>query len=124
MLAAGDPDLSFGVGGKSHTGSGTVNREALDVAVQADGKVVVVGYELAAGSPGVFADDPVDFVVRRYNADGTPDASFGTGGTVVTDFLGRADLAQSVAVDSAGRIVVGGMARPTRPSPPAARSWA
>ena len=51
-----------------------------------------------------------DFVVTRYNADGTLDSTFGTGGVVVTDLRGTGghDHARGIAIDAQGRIVVAG----------------
>jgi uncharacterized delta-60 repeat protein len=112
LLSAGDPDLSFGMGGRASTGVSAITHEGMDVALQADGKTVVVGYDAPAGTTFVSADTPADFVVRRFNADGTPDASFGTNGVVTTDFFGRADQALTVAIDSRGRIVVAGKVQP------------
>lgn len=51
------------------------------VAVQTDGKIVLAGYFIS--QPG-----NVDFALVRYNANGTLDASFGSGGIVVTAFGG------------------------------------
>ena len=69
-----------------------------DVAVQADGKVVAVG------------GDGTQVEVRRFNSDGTPDTSFG-GGRVAFAVTGASSpRATSVAIDSAGRIVVAGTA--------------
>jgi hypothetical protein len=42
-------------------------------------------------------------VVARYNADGTPDLTFGTGGRVVTD-----DAATAAAVQADGRLLLAG----------------
>ncbi len=50
------------------------------MAIQSDGKIVVVGYSTAGGTD--------DFAMARYNADGTLDASFGGAGKVTTDFGG------------------------------------
>ncbi|MCU0879566.1 MAG: PKD domain-containing protein, partial [Pirellulaceae bacterium] len=69
------------------------------IAVQDDGKIVAVGSTENLGN--------VDFVVARYLPSGTLDPTFGTGGIVTYDF-GNADVATSVALDSLGRIVVGG----------------
>jgi uncharacterized delta-60 repeat protein len=75
------------------------------LAVQQDGKIVAAG---RAGS---------DFVLARYNPDGTPDAGFGGAGNVTTDFGGVLfDAAFGVALQSNGKIVVAGGAF----SPPAA----
>src|SRR4029079_6796592 len=68
------------------------------VAVQADGKIVVVG----SSSGGT------DIAVVRYDTDGSLDATFGGGdGIVVTDVNGD-DAAYSVAIQGDQKIVVGG----------------
>src|SRR5579885_1516748 len=51
-----------------------------------------------------------DFALARYDADGSLDLSFGSGGRVVTDFGGD-DEAFAVAVQSDGKIVVAGERR-------------
>jgi uncharacterized delta-60 repeat protein len=70
------------------------------LAVQPDGKLLALGTRLTP--------DAGDFVVARYNADGSVDTAFGTNGRVVTDFGGRDDHARSVWVDADGKIVVTG----------------
>mgnify|MGYP000376108724 CR=1 FL=1 len=73
-------DATFGNAGKVMTLVGTTatgnNDQALAVAVQADGKVVVAGRSKQAAGD--------DFVLVRYNADGSLDAGFGNGGKVTT----------------------------------------
>lgn len=68
-------------------------------------KIVVVGTML--GSRGDY-----DFMVTRFNANGSLDTSFGTNGFVLTDFSTgsgyNTDVASSVVIDSAGRIIVAG----------------
>jgi uncharacterized delta-60 repeat protein len=51
-----------------------------------------------------------DFVLARFNADGTPDTSFGTGGKVTTDIAGgfAQERARAVAIQPDGKIVVAG----------------
>jgi uncharacterized delta-60 repeat protein len=75
------------------------------LALQADGKIVVVGASLG--------DFTLDFFVVRFNSDGTLDEGFGEGGYVTTDFGESDDQAASVAVQSDGRIVVAGATDPT-----------
>jgi len=70
-----------------------------DVAIQPDGRIVVVG-EVDHGN------FRYDLAVARLLPDGRPDASFGSGGEVVTD-VGDA-YARSVAIQPDGKIVVGG----------------
>jgi uncharacterized delta-60 repeat protein len=97
--APGDLDASFGGDGWETTDLGQVDR-AQDVAIQADGKIVVAGWTQTPGS--------ADFAVARYNADGTLDGSFGEAGKVTTSLSGRADKAFAVAVQPDGAIVVAG----------------
>ena len=74
---------SFGSGGVVRTAVGSDGAEAVAVAVQADGKIVVAGSLLAADASGK------GIVLLRYNADGTLDTSFGTPGTgIVTKTIG------------------------------------
>ncbi len=75
--------------------------------VQPDGKIVAAGYgaATAGGSDGALND----FVVLRYNTDGSPDASFGGDGIVTTDFgVNRDDRAAAVIVQPDGKLVVAG----------------
>lgn len=73
------------------------------VAVQPDGKMVVVGYAFTGKTLG-------DFAVARLNADGSFDKSFGENGLVTTDILEDYDEALAVAVQPDGKIVVAGAA--------------
>src|SRR5213075_1671560 len=65
--ANGAPDTSFGSGGKLIV---TVGARSYynDMAVQNDGKIVIVG------------QDDINGYIRRFNANGTVDTSFATGG--------------------------------------------
>jgi uncharacterized delta-60 repeat protein len=100
-MSDGTLDASFGVGGKVITDLGGYDH-AFAIALDTAGRIV------AAGS--VSDAYHTDFALVRYLTDGTLDPSFGTGGKVKTDFTGRGDAAFAVAVDAAGRIVVGGEA--------------
>ena len=97
---AGDLDPAFGIGGKTTTAFDSAASEIHDVVEQPDGKIVAVGYAQNGSSR--------DFALARYNADGSLDGSFGTGGRVLTDFSSNNDEARSVALQSDGKIVVGG----------------
>ncbi|WP_327360960.1 calcium-binding protein [Streptomyces sp. NBC_01296] len=68
------------------------------VAVQPDGKVV------AAGSGGV------GVALLRYNADGSPDGGFGTGGRTSVRFPGDGGGANAMALQPNGKIVIAGQA--------------
>ncbi|MCP9493907.1 MAG: hypothetical protein MSG64_05545 [Pyrinomonadaceae bacterium MAG19_C2-C3] len=98
--AVGDIDLAFGTSGKQIVNFAGSTDLASAVAVQKDGKVIVVG---------TITDIAGDFAVARYNANGSPDLSFGNGGKVVTDF-GGLDRASAVGVQADGKILVAGSA--------------
>ncbi len=97
----GTLDASFGTGGVSMwdlTGSDDILG---DLAIQLDGKILAIGtvYPVHYG----------DFLVQRYNSDGSPDMTFGPGGWVATDFgWGDRDGARAVVIQPDGRIVVAG----------------
>ena len=99
--AVGDLDTSFDADGKLNTAIGALSSIAKSVALQSDGKIVVAGYAY---------DGSFDFAVVRYNTDGSLDTSFDTDGKVTTDIGGSTDVANSIAVQSDGKIVVAGYA--------------
>src|SRR5262249_46633697 len=80
------------------------SESAQAVAVQPDGKVVVAGdFRTPSLAEG--------FVLARYNADGSLDTSFGTGGKVFTS-LAAEDL-HDLALQPDGKIVVAARAAST-----------
>jgi uncharacterized delta-60 repeat protein len=93
----GSLDGSFGAGGIVLTDTGGGGDQAESVAVQSDGKIVVVGRDWVS----------TDFVVVRYNADGSLDTSFG-GGIVRTDINVSQDWAYDVVIQPDGKILVTG----------------
>ncbi len=101
--AAGDLEGSFGTGGKVTTDFAENGDQANGIAVQPDGKIVTAGTALVATQ---------DFALARYDADGSLDPTFGTGGTVTLDFGGSTDQAFAVALQPDGMIVVAGGAGP------------
>jgi len=103
----GDLDPTFGTGGMVTTDLNRSTDIANAVAIQADGKLVVVGQTYKNND---FSNE--DFVVTRYNTDGTLDTTFGNGGRVRTDFPGLAAVPSSVVIQADGKIVVAGGAFP------------
>jgi len=99
--ADGTVDLGFGPSGVVTTAIGSSNDNGLNVAVQADGKIVVVG-ESRNGS------GDYDVAIVRYDATGAPDATFGTGGIVTTSISAFDDRANGVALQPDGKIVIVG----------------
>lgn len=108
--ADGDLDTTFGVNGMVTTTIGAYSY-ANDIAVQRDGKIVVVGAQTAIdGQPG-------SIFVIRYDTDGSLDATFGSGGVVLARTLARGAGAFSVAIQGDGKIVVAGAGKlPTNES--------
>jgi uncharacterized delta-60 repeat protein len=101
-------DSSFAADGIAATDLGNdlfIPDSARAVARQSDGKLVVAG---PAG--GITASTTlVDFGVARYDTNGAPDGSFGTGGIVRTPIGALAnDIAWAVVVQSDGKIVAAG----------------
>jgi uncharacterized delta-60 repeat protein len=99
---SGGPDTSFGVNGAAYLDLGDAD-VARAVAIQADGKIVVAG--------SAFRSFTHDFIVARFNTDGSLDTSFGTGGYVATDFLVSAasnDFAYGLTIQPDGKIIAVG----------------
>jgi uncharacterized delta-60 repeat protein len=69
------------------------------VAIQSDGKAVVVGYHKNAN---------YDFALIRYNTDGSMDSTFGGDGLVTSSLYGSDDYAYAVAIQPDGKIVAAG----------------
>src|SRR6266699_1396466 len=103
----GSLDRSFGNGGIVTT-TFPEGSYAFDVALQPDGKIIAAGTVFVDFNPGDQSD--TDFALARYNPDGTPDATFGSGGQVSTDFVGMEDDAFSVLIQPDGKIVAVGSA--------------
>ena len=103
----GSLDTSFGDGGIVTT-TFPQGSYAFDVALQADGKIIAAGTVFVDFDPGESSN--TDFALARYNPDGSPDATFGNGGQVSTDFLGMEDDAFSVLIQPDGNIVAVGSA--------------
>lgn len=106
LASEGDLDPSFGTNGKLTTDFFNHLDRATALAIQPDGRVIVVG----RSAEGSDLDDITksDFAILRYNSDGSLDNSFGAGGKVTTNFLGFPAGANAVALYPDGRIVVVG----------------
>lgn len=100
LNANGSLDTTFNGTGKVTTAFTGAGDYAFAVALQTDGKIVVAGRAWVGSN--------FDVVVARYTSGGGLDTTFGTGGKVTTDLAGGSDEANSVAVQSDGKIVVAG----------------
>lgn len=97
LAAPGDLDLSFGGTGKVTTGSGP----SQSIALQPDGKILTAGWGIGGGGSR-------DFEIVRFNSNGSLDTGFNGTGKVFTDFDLGEDIANSIAVQSDGKILVAG----------------
>ena len=101
FLPDGRPDASFGRYGRVSFGLGTFNG-ARALAVQPDGRIVAAGYFRTGRT--------VNFMVARFNANGTADSTFALLGQNVVDFMGGDDWGWALALAPDGKIVVAGEA--------------
>ncbi len=98
----GHLDKTFGKRGKVRTGFGPSYDYAYGVAIQDNGRILVVGRASRTDA---------DFGVVRYRTGGALDKTFGGDGKVLTSFFGDDDTARGVAIQSNGKIVAAGEAK-------------
>ncbi|MES2353834.1 MAG: delta-60 repeat domain-containing protein [Pseudomonadota bacterium] len=102
-LSNGRLDRRFGQHGIVLTDFGGINARANSMVLQPDGKIVVAGtLERTFTQP--------DFVLVRYNTDGSLDSTFGDNGKVFTDVSRGIEEANAVRLTPDGKILVGGEA--------------
>lgn len=91
-------DVNFGINGIRNTIIGN-SSVANSIVEQPDGKLVIAGQ--------AFIDSSYQWLLARYNTDGSLDASFGTGGIVAFPF-GSIDSLYNVIIDANDKIVATG----------------
>ena len=96
----GTLDNTFGTSGQVTTHIGGGNNFAVCMAQQSDGKIVVGGYA-DNGSNN-------DIAVVRYDSTGVLDNTFGISGIVTTPIGSGEDIANGIAIQSDGKIVLAG----------------
>lgn len=103
--APGDLDTTFGSGGIVANSTGN----PVDVAVQSDGKIVAVGKHEVCEPSGGGVVCHNEFLVERFNENGTLDTSFGGGdGIVTTSFGHETQRASSIVIEPGGKLLVSG----------------
>ncbi|MFD7262045.1 calcium-binding protein [Streptomyces sp. NPDC059874] len=100
--ASGDLDLTFGGGDGKVITDLAYYEDSPDMVLQPDGKILTVG-TLTPAEGG----DPA-FSLLRYNANGSPDTTFGDGGAAATT-ISSGDSGQALALQPDGKIVVAGL---------------
>ena len=94
-------DSSFGTNGIVTTAIGSVNDQIKSIALQSDGKIIAGGLSNIGSN--------YDFALARYKTNGIIDSTFGTNGIVITAVGSVDDIIYSIALQSDGKIVAGGV---------------
>ncbi len=95
----GSQDTTFGGTGIVVTDFGAEESTA-NLVIQASGKIILAGTTTNLGSS--------DFLLVRYNSDGSLDTSFGANGKLVTDFGNSAEAATGIVQQQDGKVIVSG----------------
>ncbi len=99
--STGSLDATFNNDGIVTTSIGNRDDELKSIAIQSDGKIVAAGYTNSIRTK-------YDFALIRYNTDGSLDTTFDADG-IVTTAIGAADSqANSVAIQTDGKIIAAG----------------
>lgn len=106
----GSLDSSFGDNGIVLTETSNGNSYAYSVTLDAENRILITGS--AQSEKGNY-----DFIVARYNTNGSLDKTFGNNGIVLTDFEDRFDQANKILVQPDNKILVVGLARPAEGNP-------
>lgn len=96
----GSLDTSFDADGKVTTAISSYEDLGRAVAIQTDGKIIVAGYS--------FTGTNYDFVLVRYNTNGSLDTSFDGDGKAITGVLSSTDQAYAVTIQADGKIIAAG----------------
>ena len=101
--------VDFAGGGIVTTDFGVTDDQGHGIALQADGKILVVG--TAIDTSGAFTANPRDLLaLARYNTDGSLDTSFSLDGMLAVNLTPlNGDHGQAVAVQADGKILVAGL---------------
>jgi uncharacterized delta-60 repeat protein len=95
-------DMNFGDEGRTGIGFAGVSEQFNAVAIQPDGKIVVVGT-----TNNHFLQQQT-FLVTRFNVNGRRDSSFGNNGIIRIDVTSGVDIATSVRVLADSKILIAG----------------
>lgn len=99
----GKLDGTFATNGKAVTEIQTMRDAARCMAILDDGRILVAGST---------SNDPDggdnDFAVARYTAEGLPDPTFGRDGNATVDFDEGDDIANCMAIQRDGKVIVAG----------------
>ncbi|HTN45361.1 MAG TPA: T9SS type A sorting domain-containing protein [Flavipsychrobacter sp.] len=100
LTSSGQKDLSFGVNGFATTSHMSFNAKAEKMAIQQDGKILLVGSIQSSGKDS--------FYVSRFDTSGAPDITFGNAGRMSVRLDANGDNANDVLLQPNGKFIVGG----------------
>jgi uncharacterized delta-60 repeat protein len=109
--ADGSPDMGFGTAGAVIFDVPGIGEEFRAVVLEADGRFYATGQAADDSIPS--PDYEQDFLIAHFNADGSVDAAFGSGGHVTTEFAvedNYTEAALSAVQQADGKLVAAGFA--------------
>lgn len=98
----GTLDSTFGLNGKVITEITSLDDDAKSVVIQSNGNIIV------AETANIGNEDSANFSMISYLPNGLVNTDFGKNGIVATRFSGQYDWAQSIALQSDDKIILGG----------------
>lgn len=106
----GSVDDSFGTNGKVHGSIRKFDDPAMDLTIQPDGKIVIMGQSQTGPPPSDSRPraNPIDVYVARFNPDGSPDNTFGESGKLITMIKRGFNLPRKIAINKSGNILITG----------------
>ncbi len=96
----GELDSTFGSNGIAQNLIGTADDYISGAVLQSDSKIVIAGYTSNNGNFNVF--------LARFKSDGIIDSTFGTNGYVISPVGTSYDFANSLSIQSDGKLIVTG----------------
>lgn len=114
--ADGSVDDQFGSNGKIYGSIRKFDDPAMDIAVQPDGKILIMGQSQTGPPPSHMKtrSNPIDVYVARFNSDGSPDNNFGENGKLITMIRKGFNLPRKIVVANSGNILVTGSVTTSR----------
>ncbi|MEO5991868.1 MAG: hypothetical protein ABIP68_09560, partial [Ferruginibacter sp.] len=103
-------DETFGINGRISVSVRKFDDPAMDLAIQPDGKIVIVGQSQTGPPPSHMKTraNPIDVYVARFNSDGSPDPTFGENGKLITMIKKGFNLPRKIVIAKSGNILVTG----------------
>ncbi len=99
FAAGGTLDPTFGTNGIVTTKFNGMPSSARDIALQSDGKIIILGY-------ASLGEEQYAKVLTRYNSNGTLDTSFGVNGISPIEVASFSGM--KIALQPDGKLIVGG----------------